>query len=75
MQRQFIMVSSITYAMKAKAILKDYGIYADIIKTPKYSHNARCSYSLIIYRNADKAIALLNKNNIEILGITQEEGL
>ena len=73
MQRQFIMVSSITYAMKAKAILKDYGIYVDIIKSPKYSQNARCSYSLIIYRNIDKAIALLNQNNIEILGITQEE--
>ncbi len=73
MQRQFIMVSSITYAMKAKAILKDYGIYVDIIKTPKYSQNARCSYSLIIYRNIEKAIAILNENNIEILAITQED--
>ena len=37
MTKQFISVSSITYAMKAKSILRNYGIYADIVKTSKIS--------------------------------------
>lgn len=73
MARQFIMVTSITYAMKAKAILKDYGIYVDIVKSPKYSKQARCSYSLILYKNTEKAIKLLKENGIEVLGIMGEE--
>ena len=71
MARQFIMVTSITYAMKAKSILKDYGIYVDIVKSPKYSKQARCSYSLILYKNIDKAVKLLKENGIEVLGITE----
>ena len=73
MSRQFIMVSSITYAMKAKSILKEKGIYVDIVKSPKYSKQARCSYSLILYKNIDKAVKLLKENGIEVLGIMGEE--
>ncbi len=73
MSRQFIMVTSITYAMKAKSILRDHGIYVDIVKSPKYSKQARCSYSLILYKNTEKAVKLLKENGIEILGITEGE--
>ncbi|MEE1077051.1 MAG: putative Se/S carrier-like protein [Acutalibacteraceae bacterium] len=73
MSRQFIMVSSITYAMKAKSILKNNGIYVDIVKSQKYSNKARCSYSLVLYRNLQKAIDLLKDSGIEILEITEGE--
>ena len=73
MSRQFIMVSSITFAMKAKAILKNKGIYVDIVKSPKYYKQAKCSYSLVLYKDIDKAIRLLKENGIEILGITEGE--
>lgn len=73
MSRQFIMVSSITYAMKAKSILRNNGIYVDIVKTQKYSNKARCSYSLVLYRNLQKAIQLLKDSGIEILEITEGE--
>lgn len=73
MSRQFIMVSSITYAMKAKSILKEKGIYVDIVKSPKYSKQAKCSYSLVLYKDAEKAVSLLKENGIEILGITEGE--
>ena len=74
MSRQFIMVSSITYAMKSKAILKDAGIYVDIVKSPKYSNQSRCTYSLVLYnKDLNKAISLLEANRIEILGITEGE--
>lgn len=73
MSRQFIMVSSITYAMKAKSILKNNGIYVDIVKSQKYSNKARCSYSLVLYRNLQKAVELLKDSGIEILEITEGE--
>lgn len=73
MSRQFIMVSSITYAMKAKSILKNNGIYVDIVKSQKYSNKSRCSYSLVLYRNLQKAVELLKDSGIEILEITEGE--
>lgn len=73
MSRQFIMVSSITYAMKAKSILKNNGIYVDIVKSQKYSNKARCSYSLVLYKDLQKAIDLIRDSGIEILEITEGE--
>lgn len=70
MSRQFIMVSSITYAMKAKSLLRDNGIYVDIIKTSKYSSQGGCSYSLVLYKNFDKAVEILKENDIDILDFT-----
>lgn len=70
MPRQFIMVSSITYAMKAKSLLRDNNIYADIIKTSKYSSQGGCSYSLVLYKKFDRAVEILKENDIDILGVT-----
>lgn len=69
MSKQLIMVSSITYAMKAKSLLKNYSIYVDIVKTSKYKAQSGCGYSLIVNKNLDKAIEILKKNNIKIVGV------
>lgn len=69
MTKQFISVSSITYAMKAKSILRNYGIYADIVKTSKISDSKGCGYSLVLLKNTDKAISILKENNINILAV------
>lgn len=73
MSRQFISVSSITYAMKGKSILRNYGIYTDIIKTSKITAQKGCGYSLVVTKNADKALQILQDNNINILGVTEGE--
>lgn len=70
MSRQLIMVSSITYAMKAKSILKNKGIYVDISKTSKHSVQQGCGYGLILSKNVDKAVKILKENGIDILDIT-----
>lgn len=69
MSRQLIIVSSITYAMKAKSILKSKGIYVDITKTSKYSVQQGCGYALILSKNVEQAIEILKNNNINILGV------
>lgn len=67
MTRQFIMVQSVTYAMKAKALLRNSGIYADITKTSKHSAQKGCGYSLIINKDFDRAVKILKENGIKIL--------
>ncbi len=67
MARQFIMVQSITYAMKAKSVLRNNGIYADITKTSKHSAQKGCGYSLIVNRDFDRAVKILKENGIKIL--------
>ncbi len=73
MLRQFIAVSSVTQAMKGKELLGNYGIYADVVKTSKSSNKKGCGYSLVLYKNIDKAKQILKENKIEVLGITEED--
>ena len=45
MGKSFIVVSSITYAMKAKQLLGNYGIKSKVIRTPKHNQNQSCTYT------------------------------
>lgn len=61
MVKSLVAVSSITYAMKAKALLNSQGYYCEIAKTPK-NLGTGCGYSIkvrdnvnIIYKELDKA--------------------
>ena len=45
---KLIMVSSVTYAMKGKELLKSYGIRAEVERTPKNSQSKGCGYSLYV---------------------------
>ena len=45
MQKSLIAVSSITYAMKAKKLLNNMGLYCEIQKTPK-NLGSGCGYSI-----------------------------
>lgn len=69
MQDQAIMVSSITYALKAQELLQKRGIFSYVEKTPKELSGRSCGYSLIIkdtsrYR---EAVELLMSYDIRIL--------
>ena len=46
MGKPLIMVSSITYAMKARDLLINNGIAAYIERTPKIERKGGCGYSL-----------------------------
>ncbi|MBQ7522338.1 MAG: DUF3343 domain-containing protein [Clostridia bacterium] len=69
MSKKYMMFPSITYAMKAKNILRSQGIYADMVKTSQFSTQKGCGYSLVFNRNFDKALAVLQKNGISITDI------
>ena len=71
---KLIMVSSVTYAMKGKELLKSYGIRAEVERTPKNSQSKGCGYSLYVPSKTDEAEQLLKKNGIKIIGRTAKEG-
>lgn len=73
MGKQLIMLTSITYAMKGRAILLNAGIPADIERTPKRSGEYSCGYSLYVPRKTDEAEQVLKNNGIMVLGRADRE--
>ncbi len=68
MEKPLIMVSSVTYAMKGKQILNNYGIRSEIERTPKRDTKNGCGYSLYVPKNTDEAEKILKENNIKVTG-------
>ncbi len=69
-----IMLTSITYAMKAKDILIQRGIRSDIVRTPKHSSPTGCGYSLYVPRRFSEAVSVIASSGIKILGTVNEGG-
>ena len=70
MGKPLIMVSSITYAMKARDLLIGNGIGAYIERTPKIERNGGCGYGLYIPKRTGEAENLLRAHGIKIVGRT-----
>lgn len=58
-------VPSVTYAMKGKRILNNYGYYCEIEKTPKELANG-CGHSLRVRGDGIAASDILNKSGVPI---------
>ncbi len=63
-----IRLSSVTSAMKARDILKKHGIYSKVQRIPAKKGQGACSYGVLLKNNIEKAVGILNDNNIKILG-------
>lgn len=68
MGKPLILVSSITYAIKARDLLINNGIAAYIERTPKIERNGGCGYSLYVPRKTDAAVNLLYTHGIKVVG-------
>ena len=71
MNKQLIMLTSITYAYKARDYLAKKGINAYIERTPEELKKKGCSYSLAINGDAQEVAALLTEAGINVLGVIQ----
>lgn len=69
MDKKLIMLTSITYAYKARDLLAKKGITAYIERTPEALKTRGCSYSIALHGNADEAVQLLEKAGIRVLGV------
>ena len=68
MDKTLIMVSSVTYAIKGRDLLRNHGIKAYIERTPNASDRVGCGYSITVSGNVRTAIELLKSAGIKVLG-------
>ncbi len=59
---------SVTQAMRARDILRSYGINSKLQRIPAGRGHTSCSYGLLINNNISRAVEILRKNNIKVLG-------
>ena len=71
MGKYLILVSSITYAIKGRDLLRNNRYKAYIEKTPSTLDSHGCGYSIVINENLDMALSILSKHNIKVLGHTE----
>lgn len=72
-ESKLINLQSITYATKARNLLMKYGIYSDIIKSPKIEGKSSCGYSLSVPYKFKTAVEILSSNGFKILGIGESD--
>ena len=63
MPKSLIAMTSITYAMKAKRLLNDKGIYCEIVRTPG-NLGSGCGYSLSVNKDPAGIIRILEEHRI-----------
>ena len=68
MKQELILVSSITYAIKAKTLLERAGFRAYTARLPRNIQNVGCGYCVYVTRGTDRAEQLLRKAGIRVLG-------
>ena len=65
MNKAIVKFSSVTYALKAKKLVENYGGKAIIRKNTKSTAGEGCGYRLIITGNINKIINLLDLNRVK----------
>ena len=74
MGKPLLMVSSVTYAMKAKELLSRHGIRGYVERIARTSETG-CGYGVYVPQGADAAEKILRDNNIRVLGrLEQDDG-
>lgn len=66
MKKVIIKVGSVTYAMKAKNILQQYGMRAKVIKTVSTKKNVGCGYSVSVENPKQNVAELLRREGITV---------
>jgi hypothetical protein len=72
--KPLIMFNSITYAMKSRDVLLQYGIKSTVERTPRGTENAGCGYSIYVPNKTDEAENILIGRGIKILGRAERDG-
>ncbi len=73
MEKQLILVPSVTYAMKGKSILDKYNIRSYIERTPKTHQVYSCGYCIFVPQNPKTAHEILLSKGIKIIGRVERD--
>ncbi len=69
MQEHFIVTGSVTYAIKAKEILRKTGFEARVEKISTDENDIGCGYAVAVKGNPYEAVELLKSKGVKILKI------
>ncbi len=70
MNEIFVMTGTVTYAMKAKALLNSLGYKSEVFKSDMLDKRYGCGYGVkVATGDAGSVTSLLSKNGIKVLGI------
>lgn len=67
MNKAIVKFSSVTYALKAKGLVENYGGKAAMRKNKKATAGEGCGYSLVITGNITKILNLFDLNRVKYL--------
>jgi hypothetical protein len=65
-----LVLSSVTYAMKAGRLLASEGISSSPVKTGEVKKVRGCGYGLAVYGDCARARTVIESSGIKILGVT-----
>lgn len=72
--KKVIVLSSITYALKAQELLKSNGIYANITRSRAVRNIRGCGYGISFDESVyDTAQSLVTRSGIPVIGSTEEK--
>ena len=72
MGKTLIMLSSVTFALKGRDLLRSRGVQATIERTPNSHDRLGCGYSIAVSDdNAGAAVGVLKAAGLQILGTTE----
>ncbi len=64
MEKHWMIFDSITYAYQARDYLARKGIRGTVVRTPDRLKNKGCSYSLLVGKQIEDAVALLRAKGL-----------
>ncbi len=67
----YLSTESLTAAMKGYRILNRNSIYARVEKVGTTISNRGCSFAIVVYNSPQRAVEILQKNNIRVLSIKE----
>ena len=70
MQRHYISVNSVTYAIKGRDLLRKKGIQAYIERKTNVNGSVGCGYVIVATGNKNEIVKSLNNSKIKILEIS-----
>lgn len=71
MDRDLLVLRSITYAYKAQRLLEKQGIRSYVVRTPAAHAPSGCSYSLSVAGQSAKAADILRYSGIQVLKVVR----
>lgn len=69
MEKNLIMFNSMTSAMRCKELLSRHGVASRVIRTPANLRRKSCGHSLLVKKDFKKAMEIIKKHDVKILGV------